>query len=891
MRSNSRLIKFLATIMTAVIFITGTVGTEMFVNNVAAGTTRTFSEIKSMLDTKMTQSGYKPGGNPPSSYTSGSGSYGFMDMITRYLFGHGLASQGSNPYEFASNYTTNFTRIGNSLTISSGNLTESGLKNLFSQAKPGDVVTMDYTKYDGTDSRHTVMVYSVSSTGVVFYHGGSSKVYFGASTGSQPLWGTGGRTLTWSEMLGFLRKSDDGLTIYRSKYAIADDTTGPSITITSFSETTDGQLKIEYKITDNSGIKNFYIYYNNVKDYSNTSSSTSTSRTGTDYYDPGDNYNGTITVKIVATDNKGNSTTYTKNISFDNRPPDTTGPSITLSYSMTSDGQLRIDYQISDSAGIKKYEIYYNNALDYSNTSSSTSTSRTGTDYYDPGDNFNGTITVKIVATDNNNNANSYTKNITFDNRPTYGDFVYIINGSSVEIAEYRGSSGNITIPSSIDGMAVTSISEGAFRDRDSLESVVIPNSVTEIGRFAFRDCSNLSSITLPNNLQTIEQGLFGYCTSLESVIIPESVIEIGPNAFGESGIVEIIIPANVQIIGDSAFADCDFLQHIYFEGDGNITFEGTPTDLLNGSNASVKVHAVTGSLVHQLVIDMNRDAIFVPVQIATPTVAPTNVPTVAPGAIPPATGNTVDRSAAEAFVTRCYELVLGRSPDPTGLNNWVNSLVNNQNTGAHMAYGFFFSQEYINSNTSNEEFVTTLYNVFLDRAPDQGGLNDWVGQLEAGATREQIFAGVANSREFFALCNSYGITAGHYIQGIDNTRQQNVNAFVARLYSMCLGRVGDYDGQASWVRQLINHENSGAGVGYGFFFSQEFINRNLTNEEYVATLYRVFLGREPDQAGFNSWVSQLNGGADRLSIFRGFAHSQEYTNICSSYGIDRGSI
>lgn len=243
-------------------------------------------------------------------------------------------------------------------------------------------------------------------------------------------------------------------------------------------------------------------------------------------------------------------------------------------------------------------------------------------------------------------------------------------------------------------------------------------------------------------------------------------------------------------------------------------------------------------------------------------------------------------------FVTRNYELVLGRSPDETGLYNWVNSLCNFQNTGVHVAYGFFFSQEYLNMNTSNEEFVTTLYNVFLDREPDAQGMENWVGQLEAGASREQVFAGVANSREFYDICLSYGITAGHYMQGVPLSNQQNVNAFVARLYSIALGRIGDYSGQENWVRQLVNGTNSGAGVAYGFFFSPEF-TESYGNypEQYVTTLYYVMLGRTPDQAGFDSWVHQIYTGTDRISIFRGFVYSQEFSNICEAYGINRGTI
>lgn len=207
------------------------------------------------------------------------------------------------------------------------------------------------------------------------------------------------------------------------------------------------------------------------------------------------------------------------------------------------------------------------------------------------------------------------------------------------------------------------------------------------------------------------------------------------------------------------------------------------------------------------------------------------------------------------------------------------------------MAYGFFFSQEFINQNVSDEDYINILYRVFLGREADAGGFGYWRGQLDAGATREHVFAGFANSVEFYNICNSYGITSGYYMEGVEFGRQKNVNAFVARLYSLCLGRRGDQAGQQSWVTQLINGTNSGAGVAYGFFFSQEFLNRNLSNEDYVTILYRVFLGREPDQAGFDSWVAQLEGGADRLDIFRGFAYSQEYEGICASYGIIRGTV
>lgn len=48
-------------------------------------------------------------------------------------------------------------------------------------------------------------------------------------------------------------------------------------------------------------------------------------------------------------------------------------------------------------------------------------------------------------------------------------------------------------------------------------------------------------------------------------------------------------------------------------------------------------------------------------------------------------------------------------------------------------------------------------------------------------------------------------------------------------------------------------------------------------------------MGREPDEAGYNAWVGQLNSGVSREEVFNGFAQSQEFTQICAWYGIARG--
>jgi hypothetical protein len=113
------------------------------------------------------------------------------------------------------------------------------------------------------------------------------------------------------------------------------------------------------------------------------------------------------------------------------------------------------------------------------------------------------------------------------------------------------------------------------------------------------------------------------------------------------------------------------------------------------------------------------------------------------------------------AFVTRFYQECLSRDPDSAGLNGWVNWLESGAKTGADVAYGFVFSDEFILRNVSNSEYLTILYRAFFNREPDSGGYSGWLGYLNTGKSRQWVLAGFINSDEFKNLCAAYGINSG----------------------------------------------------------------------------------------------------------------------------------
>lgn len=56
---------------------------------------------------------------------------------------------------------------------------------------------------------------------------------------------------------------------------------------------------------------------------------------------------------------------------------------------------------------------------------------------------------------------------------------------------------GEITIPSTLDGKTINSLDNEAFKSATGITSVTIPSTVKEIGMWAFPNCKELKKITI----------------------------------------------------------------------------------------------------------------------------------------------------------------------------------------------------------------------------------------------------------------------------------------------------------------------------------------------------------------------------------------------------------
>ena len=92
----------------------------------------------------------------------------------------------------------------------------------------------------------------------------------------------------------------------------------------------------------------------------------------------------------------------------------------------------------------------------------------------------------------------------------------------------------------------------------------VIPNYVTEIGTDAFCGHNQLASIVIPDSVELVNSYAFFACRNLLSVTLGKGLKYIASAAFAQTKITTLTIPSNVEIIGNTSFAENSSLTEIY---------------------------------------------------------------------------------------------------------------------------------------------------------------------------------------------------------------------------------------------------------------------------------------------------------------------------------------
>ena len=173
------------------------------------------------------------------------------------------------------------------------------------------------------------------------------------------------------------------------------------------------------------------------------------------------------------------------------------------------------------------------------------------------------------------------------------------------------------------------------------------------------------------------------------------------------------------------------------------------------------------------------------------------------------------------------------------------------------------------------------------------------------GFQLEKYYTGKSNTYKFYNLGNdNYGVGIA---TGIDKLTGESILRFddkdinlkndikatfdqvtgfntnsgkMFRLYNAAFKRLPDPDGLRYWISNFSSGKDDERAVASSFLVSSEFkelYGAEVTNENYVETLYVNILGRDYDQAGYNYWLGNLNNGVEtRYELLLGFSESLE---------------
>ncbi len=202
--------------------------------------------------------------------------------------------------------------------------------------------------------------------------------------------------------------------------------------------------------------------------------------------------------------------------------------------------------------------------------------------------------------------------------------------------------------------------------------------------------------------------------------------------------------------------------------------------------------------------------------------------------------------SANQILVENLFEVLLNRLTDP-GSAGFVNEL-NNGTSASTVALQIEGSNEYLGDQ------VQLLYQRYLHRQADSGGLQSFVSQLSHGATLEQVAAVLVGSTEYFQLHG--GNNAG----------------FLTALYLDALGRAPDPFGQDNFT-QMLAAGTSRTTVALAVFTSQEF-QTNLVGQSF-----QQYLGRAAFPEDLTNFTGMMQHGLTDQDLVAILLGSTEFSS------------
>jgi len=205
--------------------------------------------------------------------------------------------------------------------------------------------------------------------------------------------------------------------------------------------------------------------------------------------------------------------------------------------------------------------------------------------------------------------------------------------------------------------------------------------------------------------------------------------------------------------------------------------------------------------------------------------------------------------TANQRFVMEIYRDVLDRAAEQGGLDYWTAKLDAGE---SHSQLAHEIVQLALPREEQRDE-VQALYETYLHRAPDAGGLEHWTAFLYDGGTDEELAAILVSAPEY------------------RQSRGGGTNdGFLDALFQDALGRTVDASGRV-FYDAIMAKGATPASVAAIIFGSDEY------RRDLVSGLYERLLDRPADPRGLDAFVGQLAAGQRDEQIIAEMVASDEY--------------
>lgn len=167
--------------------------------------------------------------------------------------------------------------------------------------------------------------------------------------------------------------------------------------------------------------------------------------------------------------------------------------------------------------------------------------------------------------------------------------------------------------------------------------------------------------------------------------------------------------------------------------------------------------------------------------------------------------------------------------------------------------------------------------------------LDDYYGRLALCITSDTTSVKtVCYNGKRYNVINFAASDTGSFVPTVE---KKDFSDFVERLYVNSLGRASEPDGKAFWCGKVESGEMTGSDCARGFLYSKEFLDKKLDDKAFLTVLYKTFFDRnaEDDPEGFKYWMGQI-GSIGRSRVIEGFINSEEWCDLCVSYGVKAGA-